>query len=693
MSCSASVLLSFIFLGLLSNFADACRLIGPRYRLASDTVRWSLELSGSESCIRGIRFNNVVVDKLMVISAPQIGHVTLQGTGFSYKAGSDFQGHDFFSLMVSGSTNKVPGNSTIEVDVSVYRPSEFIRVPTIVLPYPFAPHPAGSAISSPPPPPPVPANNLCGSSNDVAANSVPTANLCSTSTASVVGGSEPWRKCTDSNGGTTTLCSALLQTAPSAQKPGPSSNLFANTYYTCVANYYVASNGSDSNNGSNGAPWATLQHADSMNVGAGSCINVAPGTYNGVLLHNGGNAATATGYVVYRCQQLDACIVKGNGGVNSSSAFDFLRTTNGTPPNFVQIDGFEMVGQGTFYPVGVNVFNGDDSSKVASHHIWVLNSIVHGFGQSGLQLNNAEYFYAIHNTLYSNSNTQCDAQGSGISVAGTHAVLGYTPTADDMTNPNPLLGPTWQVGSSFFHVVLEWNVTYNNALTQCGSASNPYDTDGNGIIFDTTAGFAGNSTNYTAPMLAAFNVTYNNGGGGVHVNGSSNVTVANNTCYNNYLDPYNNGSSRACIDEVRGSGGTFINNIAVAIPARVSSCQYNTIPYTQWNNSINGSPYRGQAPDTFSNNLTDTIGVSCQGEVGLWSPDITYLVPPNLEHTSPGSVNAGTSSVGTDSTPAVGGNFALAPGSKAIGAGLTESYLPASSVDIGACASALTTCP
>ena len=99
------------------------------------------------------------------------------------------------------------------------------------------------------------------------------------------------------------------------------------------------------------------------------------------------------------------------------------------------------------------------------------------------------------------------------------------------------------------------------------------------------------------------------------------------------------------------------------------------------NNSIDGSPQGGQAPDTFSNNLTDTIGVSCQGEVGLWSPDTTYPVPPNLEHTSPGWVNAG------------GGNFALAPGSKAIGAGLTEPYLPASSVDIGACASALTTCP
>jgi hypothetical protein len=79
-------------------------LNGPRYQLASDTVRWSLELSGGESRVRGVRFNDVLVDTLMVVSAPETGHVTLQGPGFSYKAASDFRGCDFFSLMVYGTT-------------------------------------------------------------------------------------------------------------------------------------------------------------------------------------------------------------------------------------------------------------------------------------------------------------------------------------------------------------------------------------------------------------------------------------------------------------------------------------------------------------------------------------------------------------------------------------------------------------
>jgi hypothetical protein len=72
-------------------------------------------------------------------------------------------------------------------------------------------------------------------------------------------------------------------------------------------------------------------------------------------------------------------------------------------------------------------------------------------------MNEGDYHYAIHNVFYGNSNTQCDAQGSGWSAFRNHPIPGYVPTADDRTNPNPLLGPTWQIGSSFFHIVVTTN--------------------------------------------------------------------------------------------------------------------------------------------------------------------------------------------------------------------------------------------
>jgi hypothetical protein len=40
-----------------------------------------------------------------------------------------------------------------------------------------------------------------------------------------------------------------------------------------------------------------------------------------------------------------------------------------------------------------------------------------------------------------------------------------------MTNPNPFLGPTWQIGSSFFHVVVEYNVVYRDSLLRGVSRS------------------------------------------------------------------------------------------------------------------------------------------------------------------------------------------------------------------------------
>jgi hypothetical protein len=101
---------------------------------------------------------------------------------------------------------------------------------------------------------------------------------------------------------------------PSAQDPGPSQALFNNPYYTCVRNFYVATTGSNSNNGSSGSPWLTIRRADSSSRAAGDCINVLPGTYTaGANIAHGGNAATSTGYVVYRCTVMDACTITENG--------------------------------------------------------------------------------------------------------------------------------------------------------------------------------------------------------------------------------------------------------------------------------------------------------------------------------------------------------------------------------------------
>jgi hypothetical protein len=56
-------------------------------------------------------------------------------------------------------------------------------------------------------------------------------------------------------------------------------------------------------------------------------------------------------------------------------------------------------------------------------------------------------------------------------------------------------------------------------------------------------------------------------------------------------------------------------------------------------------------------------------------------------------VSVGGTSTGTQSTPPDGANFALQSTSPAIGYGLAETYLPATSVDAGACYHTLAICP
>src|SRR5712671_2729412 len=131
------------------------------------------------------------------------------------------------------------------------------------------------------------------------------------------------------------------------ESPGPSQTLFDHPWYTCVRNFYVSTTGNDGAAGTSpGAAWLTIQNADTSSRTGGDCINVAPGTYNaGVLIQHGGSAPTASGYVVYRCQVLDACHVLATGG-----GFLWGFAFNGA---FVVVDGFELDGNNALLADGI----------------------------------------------------------------------------------------------------------------------------------------------------------------------------------------------------------------------------------------------------------------------------------------------------------------------------------------------------
>ena len=125
-----------------------------------------------------------------------------------------------------------------------------------------------------------------------------------------------------------------LLLAAIARQPG------AEAKSACVADpnrFYVATDGSDADDGSACHPWATLQHAANT-VNAGNTVVVEDGTYNQSLYISRGG--TATSPITFVSEHKHGAVIAPNGSYTSDSA---IISFSGTSVGYVTIKNFDIM--------------------------------------------------------------------------------------------------------------------------------------------------------------------------------------------------------------------------------------------------------------------------------------------------------------------------------------------------------------
>ena len=313
--------------------------------------------------------------------------------------------------------------------------------------------------------------------------------------------------------------------------------------YQCSRSWYVGPQGSDGAAGTAQSPFRTINRAThETSLRGGDCIKVMPGTYREtVYMPKGGDENSATGFVTLQATSRRAAHIIGGAG----------NTVVRIEASYIIVDGLDVSGGGTEHCIEAGL--GSDGNGV--HHIAAQDNEVHDCGGSGISMIYGDWYWITGNLSYNNAHSN-QWQTSGISIYQPRRVSYRATTADN----------------AFFHIKVFGNISHDNRETYgCDNCH----TDGNGIIIDDFQNSQSDGSNYPFRTLVANNVAYNNGGRGVHINHSDNVTVSGNRTYGNNQDTANAATWRGEITAEFSSDNYFEKNIAYAVPLSGDIRRYN----------------------------------------------------------------------------------------------------------------------
>jgi PKD repeat protein len=239
--------------------------------------------------------------------------------------------------------------------------------------------------------------------------------------------------------------------------------------------FYVSPSGSDTNNGSSGSPWKTLQHAADM-VQAGDTVIVRSGNYAGFILGwNTPTAGTATQRITF---QADPNASPGTVIINGRNSKTHVGIDLEPGCDYITLSGFTIDGAGGI----ANYPDKGSGIKVTGNNDWVIGNTVinidYGFGITSNYANNVRI------------------EGNTVTGTGAHGNANY--------------GHAIYVAGDCTGARVVGNVLHNN--------------DYIGLHINGDLGLI-------ASALIAGNKIYNNGQNGINADGLQSSTIQNNLIY------------------------------------------------------------------------------------------------------------------------------------------------------------------
>nr|MDZ8234534.1 right-handed parallel beta-helix repeat-containing protein [Nostoc sp. ChiQUE02] len=317
---------------------------------------------------------------------------------------------------------------------------------------------------------------------------------------------------------TESLVKDVRQSSTDQEMPLPSRKLISQV--STATTYYVSGTGNDKNSGlSTSSPFRTIQRAANL-TGPGDTVFIMNGEYKNVGQSGSAlyikRSGKANAWIRYKAYPGHFPKIRHNvwSGIDLSKGV-----------SYIEINGLEIIGNNanitlayalsqksnTSNPLTNGSCINIDGRKGPVHHINILNNKVHDCGSAGISVISADYVKVDNNTVYNN------AWYSVYGCSGISFLKNWN--SDDNRG---------------YKMFATNNRVYNNRMYVPWISVGKI-TDGNGIIVDNLK--QGKNGPYKGRTLVANNITYKNGGSGIHAHDSEHVDIVNNTAYLNQQSP------------------------------------------------------------------------------------------------------------------------------------------------------------